>query len=97
MTQYPNSLLVRIYGLYSIETSSSTAVYYVVMEHLHSPSLPLIEKYDLKGNHHIIKISFTNILLFNSELFFLLESHLEKQHSTLSHAIITRLTHHRPP
>jgi len=53
MKRYPNSLLCPIYGLFSLEFSRGTHIYFIIMRNIIGPfRSTILRQYDLKGSTH---------------------------------------------
>lgn len=56
MIKYPNSLIVRICGVYKIKRffnkSKDSSIYFICMENVFSAELKIVEKFDLKGSSY---------------------------------------------
>jgi 1-phosphatidylinositol-4-phosphate 5-kinase len=51
LTDYPDSLLVKFYGLHRVKMKSlRSKTYFVIMSSVFDTSLPIHVKYDLKGS-----------------------------------------------
>ncbi|EGC32690.1 hypothetical protein DICPUDRAFT_37984 [Dictyostelium purpureum] len=50
LQKYPNSLLIKLLGCYSLQTKSRAEMKFLVMNNLFFTPLPIAEKYDLKGS-----------------------------------------------
>ncbi|KAN0015505.1 hypothetical protein ACTFIU_008240 [Dictyostelium citrinum] len=63
LQKYPNSLLIKILGCYTLQIKGKAEMKFLVMNNLFFTPLPLSEKYDLKGSIINRKVDKNDLLL----------------------------------